>query len=323
MNAALITAGGAAPAFGTFREPVSGNGELVIAVRASALSHLSKMRASGSHYSSDGVFPSVPGVDGVGITPDGRRVYFAMPEAPFGALAEFALVEERRCIAVPDALEDVQAAALPNAGMSSWAALVERAKFIKGETVLINGATGSSGSLAVQIAKYLGAARVIVTGRNREKLEALRALGADEVIAFDMDASNGAQAFEAALTPHLQQGVDVVLDYLWGSSALTIITAIARAVDDARPVRFVQIGSAAGDATIALPSAALRSSAITLMGSGLKSVPMPKLFDAIRGVYNAAAEGALHMATTTAPLTNIAEAWNAPGEPRMVITVAE
>lgn len=322
MRAALIPAAGAAPVLGEFAKPSATENEIVLTVRTSALSHLTKSRASGAHYSSDGVYPSVPGMDGIGITPDGRRVYFAMPEAPYGALAEFSLVDPRRCVPVPDALDDTLAAALPNAGMSSWAALVERANIQPGETVLINGATGSAGSLAVQIAKYLGAGRVIVTGRNAAKLEVLRTLGADDTIAFALDEPNGADNFQQALRPHFTAGIDVVLDYLWGQSALSIIATIAHAVEDARPVRFVQIGSAAGEDAIALPAAALRSSAITLMGSGLKSVPMQKLLDAIRGVYTAAAEGKLTMATATLPLTEIAQAWNAPGEPRMVVTIA-
>ena len=103
---------------------------------------------------------------------DGHRVYFAMPEAPFGAMAEQTLVDPRRTISLPDTLDDVAAAALANPGMSCFAALVERARFQIGETVLINGATGAAGVVAVQVAKQLGAGRVIVTGRNAQELEA-------------------------------------------------------------------------------------------------------------------------------------------------------
>lgn len=323
MKAAIIPAAGASPVFGTFREPVAADGKVIVNVRASALSHLSKGRSSGAHYSSDNVFPSVPGVDGTGTTQDGRRVYFVLPETPFGALAEQSLVDEKRCIPLPDALDDITAAALANPGMSAWAALVERAKFLHGETVLINGATGSAGSMAVQVAKYLGAGKILVSGRNAEKLEALRKLGADEVIPFTIDADHpdGADAFEQALKPHFRNGIDVVLDYLWGSSARAIIAAIARNVEDGHRVRFVQIGSASGENSIDLPAAALRSSAIELMGSGLKSVTMDKLLEGIAHVFEGAAKGAFHIAMATLPLEKIAEAWQAPGEPRMVVTI--
>ena len=106
------------------------------------------------------------GAEGVGRAADGRRVYFVLPETPFGALAEKSLVRSEHCVTVPDLLEDVTAAAIANPGMSAWAALVERARLRPGETVLINGATGTAGRLAVQLAKRLGAGRVIGTARN-------------------------------------------------------------------------------------------------------------------------------------------------------------
>lgn len=323
MKAAIIPAAGAPPVFGEFREPEATDGKVVVNVSASALSHLSKMRSSGAHYSSEGVFPSVPGVDGTGTTQDGRRVYFALPETPFGALAEQSLVDQKLCIPLPDGLDDVTAAAIANPGMSAWAALVERAKFVRGETVLINGATGSAGSMAVQIAKYLGVGRILVSGRNAEKLEALRKFGADEAIPFTIDADHpeGADAFEQALKPHFRNDIDVVLDYLWGGSARAIIASVARNVEDGHRVRFVQIGSASGENSIDLPAAALRSSAIELMGSGLKSVPMNKLMEGIAHVFEGAAVGAFQIAIATLPLEKIAEAWQAPGEPRMVVTI--
>jgi NADPH:quinone reductase-like Zn-dependent oxidoreductase len=125
--------------------------------KASALSQLTKSRASGSHYSSDSAFPAVAGTDGVGVAEDGKRVYFGLPEAPFGALAERSLVSTQHCIPLPDDLDDVTAAAIANPGMSTWAAPVERAHLQRAETVLVNGATGTAGRIAVQLAKYLGA----------------------------------------------------------------------------------------------------------------------------------------------------------------------
>jgi NADPH:quinone reductase-like Zn-dependent oxidoreductase len=173
MKAGIVTAAGRPPVYRDFGEPIGSEGLEVINVGASALSQFSKSRSSGSHYSSEGIFPSVADADGVGRAADGRRVYFVLPEAPFGALAERSLVCSKHCVAVPDSLDDVSAAAIANPGISACAALVERARLKLGETVLINGATGTAGRLAVQLAKFLGVGRVIGTGRNYTELQEL------------------------------------------------------------------------------------------------------------------------------------------------------
>lgn len=323
MKAAIITAAGKSPVYGDFRQPVASEGNEVITVSASALSQFSKSRSSGAHYSSDVMFPAVAGADGVGRTADGRRVYFVLPEAPFGALAERSLVGSKHCVAVPDGLEDGMAAAIANPGMSAWAALVERARLQTGETVLINGATGSAGRLAVQLAKHLGAGRVIGTGRNENELQELTSLGADAVVPFSLGALHptGAKRYEKALMSEFAHGIDVVLDYLWGESAKTVVVAIAKAVEDARPVRFVHVGGASREENVELPGAALRSSAIQLMGSGVKSVPFPKLLDAIKHVLEAVAPANLRIATKEVPLSEIEEVWDLSGKPRIVVTI--
>ncbi len=299
MKAGVIRAAGTTPVYGEFESPVASEGKEVTSVRAAALSPLSKSRASGAHYSSEGVFPAVAGVDGVGFTADGRRAYFALPESPYGAFAEKSLVRAGHWIPVPDGLDDVTAAALANPGMSAWAALTIRANLRPGETVLVNGATGSAGGLAVQLAKYLGAGRVIATGRNEGELEKLKSLGADVTIRFELDVDHpqGAKEYEQALIAEFAQGIDVVVDYLWGLSAQTTIVAIAKGAEEAHPIRFVHVGEAGGEHTIELPGAALRSSAIELMGSGIRSVPLPKLLDAIRIFLLAAVSGILQLAS--------------------------
>ena len=200
--------------------------------------------------------------------------------------------------------------------------MVDRAQLQPGETVLINGATGSSGTVAVQLAKHLGAKKIPVTGRNATELEALRPLGADVTLPFDLTPSNpeGAKHFRSQLEAEFTRGIDVVIDYLWGSSAQAIIAAIARAVQDAHAVRFVQVGESGGEPNIALPAAALRSSAILLMGSGLKSVPFPKLLDAIQHTFDLTADSKLTLATKVVPLATVAETWNTPAKPRLVYT---
>lgn len=323
MKAAVITSPGLAPVYADFKEPAVSDGFELVSVRASALSPFSKSRSSGAHYSSDGVFPCIAGADGVGLAADGHRVYFALPQAPFGSLAERSLVHARQCVPIPDALDDITAAAIANPGMSAWAALVERASLQPGETVLINGATGTAGRLAVQLAKYLGASTVIATARNEAELQQLRAVGADVVIPFALGAEHphGAEQYEQALIAAFARGIDVVVDYLWGTTARTIIVAIAKAIDDARPVRFVHVGGASGEEEVALPGAALRSSAIQLMGSGVKSIPFPRLLHAIQQVFSIVGTADLKIAVSPMPLASIDEAWNAPAKPRIVITL--
>jgi NADPH:quinone reductase-like Zn-dependent oxidoreductase len=323
MKAGIVTEAGKPPIFGEFGDPVASEGTEVITVSASALSQFSKSRSSGSHYSSDGVFPSVAGADGVGRTTDGRRVYFVLPETPYGALAERSLVRPKQCVPIPDSLDDNTAAAIANPGMSAWASLVERAHLQPGETVLVNGATGTAGRLAVQLAKYQGASKVIATARNESELKELAALGADVAIAFTLDSSQplGVNEYERALIAEFGRGVDIVIDYLWGESAKAVIVAIAKGVDNGKPVRFVHVGGASGEGSIELPGAALRSSAIQLMGSGVKSVPFPKLLESIRKVFDAVVPADLRIAIKTIPLAAIEESWDAPGKPRIVFTI--
>lgn len=304
MKAAVVTGAGIVPGYADFREPVAGAGERRIAVTAAAMSHLAKGRASGTHYSSAGTFPFVAGVDGVGRLDDGRRVYFVLPEAPFGSMAEVAAVPNDRCFPLPDGLDDATAAAIANPGLSCSAALVERAALKPGETVLVNGATGTAGGLAIRFAKHLGARRVIATGRNRAVLDALADAGADMSIPLGEDDA----ALDARFVEAFAAGVDVVIDYLWGDSARRLLVAAAKAMPEAVPIRFVQVGSASGG-EIALPAAVLRSSAIQMMGSGLGSVPMGRLVARTRDLMEAASAGGWSVPHRMVPLAEVERAW--------------
>jgi NADPH:quinone reductase-like Zn-dependent oxidoreductase len=322
VKAAVVYEAGKAPVFAEFETPVAQAGEALIVVKAAALTQFTKSRASGAHYSADAVLPLIAGSDGVGVTPDGRRVYFILPQAPFGAMAEVTRVRSAFCLPVPDGLDNVTAAALANPGMSAWAALVYRAQIKPGDTVLINGATGTAGRLAVQLARHLGAGKVIATARDATALESVKALGADVLLPFQLDGGDeaGAARFGAALEAQFKEGIDVVVDYLWGKSAEAIIVAIAKAVDDARPVRFVQVGSSSGG-EITLPGAALRSSAIVLMGSGIKSVPLPDLLAAVGHVFAVAVSANLKIATRVLPLADVQTAWSGDGGKRRIVFV--
>ena len=306
MKAAVVSAAGEAPAYVDFAEPVAGEGEEIVTVTAAAISPVTRSRVAGSHYSSTGTYPVIPGVDGVGRRADGQRIFFFMPRPPYGTLSERTVIRTGTGIPLPDDLDDVTAAAIGNPGVSSWAALAERTQFAPGQTVLVNGATGTSGRLAVQIARHLGAGRVIATGRNRDMLERLRGLGADAVIPLGDDDA----ALEASLKAEFAQGVDVVLDYLWGAPARVALVAAARAGREDRPLRFVSIGSVAGP-EIALPSAVLRASTIELVGSGLGSLPPERLRGSIAALLAAAGAGRLGLDPRLVPLAGIAAAWTA------------
>jgi NADPH:quinone reductase-like Zn-dependent oxidoreductase len=318
MKAAIVVETGKPPIDGDFKEPVPANGEVQITVSAAALSNVVKSRASGAHYSASAGLPFVVGIDGVGRFDDGRRVYFVLPEAPFGSMSEKTVIRPSQCVSLPDDLDDVTAAAIANPGMSSWAAFKERAKLTSGETVLINGATGTAGRLAVQIAKYMGARKVVATGRNAEALKAVSVLGADVTIPL----GDSGEAFEDALKQQFGgDGIDVVLDYLWGPSAERIIIAGAKAGKDAVPIRFVHIGSVSAP-NITLPGAALRSSAITLMGSGIGSIPVDNLVQSIRELMQAAVPGGFKIATKTVPLSEVEHVWaTAESMPRTVFQI--
>lgn len=298
MKAAIINKMGDVPIYGDFSEPEANDEQTIVTVKAAAMSQLAKARASGKHYSSATNGSFIPGIDGTGYLGNGDPVYFLTFDAPWGSMAEKTRVLVDNIVPLPATLDPVLAAALANPGMSSWAALTRRAKLQKGETVLINGATGTSGGLAIRIARHLGAGKIIATGRNLEALEKLRQAGADAVITLD------------ALTTHLPalmaEGIDVVLDYLWGQSALDIMTAAVSGGDNV--VRFVQIGSLSGQ-EIPLHSKLLRSSGLTLMGSGLGSVSDAELIASIGELLQAAAHSDFSIAFQQRPLSEIETAW--------------
>jgi NADPH:quinone reductase-like Zn-dependent oxidoreductase len=325
MKAAIVQAAGSPPVYGDIAAPTATADEVVVNVTAAALSNLTKMRAAGTHYSSASVFPFVPGFDGVGtVEGTGERVYFAFPSSTYGALGQKALVKRSALRPIPSDLSDVAAASVANPGMSAWASMVHRAHLVKGETVLVNGATGTAGRLCVQLAKLLGAGRVIATGRNAKELEEVKALGADVALAFDLP---GAEAeFRAALVAQFRRdggkGIDVVIDYLYGPSTAAIFAAIPGSLEDGHRVRYVNVGTAARVDEIPISAGLLRSSALELMGSGLSSVPESVLLDSIAEVFKVASKIKLGVDDVAVPLEDISKAWAQKGaKPRIVITI--
>jgi len=305
MNAAVVESFANPPRYATFRDPVPAEGQLLVKVHAAALSNLVKGQASGSHYSSGSELPFVPGNDGVGTLPDGQRVYFIGPPEPFGTMAEWSLTSPRRMIVLPDAVDDVTAAALGNPGLASWGPLLGRARMQPGESVLINGATGVAGRQAIQVARFLGARHIVATGRDESQFPSLLALGADRTISLNQPEDALVEAFRAALAE-----VDIVLDYLCGPSAQYILNA-ARGhgnPNGEHRIRYIQIGAISGN-TISLPADILRSSGLELMGSGLGSLSAAAIVAALTEMFKAAASTSLKVDTAPIPLAEVASAW--------------
>jgi NADPH:quinone reductase-like Zn-dependent oxidoreductase len=306
MQAAVVNSYDAPPVYASFADPVALEGEIPVTVTAAALHPIVRARASGNHYSSDGVLPFVPGVDGAGRLADGTRVYFGGARSPYGTFAERGIAPNWMCIPLPDGLDDATAAGIANPAMSGWVALTGRAKFVAGESVLVLGATGVAGQLAVQVAKRLGARRVIAAGRNAEALAKLPALGAAAVISLEQTPD----ALVAALREEIaESGVDVVLDYLWGNPAEAVIKALTqKGGRKASRVRYVEIGTSAGSA-ISLDGTALRSSGLELLGSGFGSASMEQIRDAVAELFKAAATKPFEFRIRKAPLSEIVSLW--------------
>jgi NADPH:quinone reductase-like Zn-dependent oxidoreductase len=317
MNAAVVESFDAPPRYMSFADPVAGEGETIVNVSATGLHQIVRALARGKHYGSTGVLPMIPGVDGVGRLPDGTRVCFGISRSPYGTFAERTVTARSLCWPAPAGLDDVSIAGMTNPGMSSWAALTSRAQFVAGESVLILGATGTSGQLAVQIAKRLGARRVVAAGRNPQELERVKALGADAVISLNQEHDALVASFRRELAG---DGIDVVLDYLWGAPAEGLLEAISqKGLQHASPrIRFVQIGSTAGP-TISLPAATLRSSGLELLGSGFGSVSIEKILQSVAEFHTEAAKAPFQTNIKAVSLRDVETLWNSPEQgPRLV-----
>lgn len=313
MQAAVIHSLGQVPRYESFPEPKIDQGEALIQVRAAGLHPIVKALASGSHYASGGELPAIPGIDGVGVLEDGRRVYFVFVRKPWGTMAERAAAPRAKCIPLPDGLDDLQAAAIVNPGMSAWLSLKERAGVRAGETVLILGATGVAGQLAIQAARLLGAKRVIAAGRN---VEAIGKANVDAIVALGQPD----EAVQEAFVAHATQGIDVVIDYLWGRPTELLLEALAQGfkASSTRRTRLVEVGESAGK-TIRLPGATLRSVDLTLVGSGFGSVSLDGIFAVIPTLFAMTAAGSFKIGVEPVPLAEIETAWNRAEKGRRIV----
>lgn len=309
MHAAVVTAFDAPPRYQEMSEPVArGRDRVVVEVVAAGLHPRVRSQSDGSHYTSTDQLPLVPGIDGVVRDTDGRLRYVVLDDTAMGTMAERTVLPRERSIVLPDAADPVLIAAAMNPAMSSWMALRRRIDFRGGQSVLVLGATGNAGRLAIQIARRLGAARVIGAGRDPAAMEALRPLGADEVLPLDRLAGAA--------------GVDVVLDYLWGAPAAEAMAQIITAREEReRPISWVQIGSVAGR-TAPIPSAALRAARLQIVGSGIGSVPGRDWLEELPRLVEAVGRGEFDVRARAVPLSEVERAWiEAPGGGDRIVLV--
>ncbi|MDX6722274.1 MAG: hypothetical protein QOD73_678 [Solirubrobacteraceae bacterium] len=295
MHAAVLYELGT-PRYGEFDDPVAGDGQAVVDVAAAGVNHLDLAKASGGFYLGPPPLPSVAGSDGVG-TVDGRRVFFDEPVAPYGSMAERTLVAADALMPVPDGVDDTVAAALGNSGLAAWLALTWRARLQEGETVLVLGATGVVGQVAIQAARLLGAARVVAAGRDAERLRRCTELGADAVV--DLGA---AERVPAALRETAGDGFDVIVDPLWGAPALAAMRAAAHGG------RLVQIGQAAGTEA-RLPAPLVRAGMLAILGHANFHAPAEVRAQAYADLVGHAAGGKLTVDAERVPLREVEAAW--------------
>ncbi|MEB4209665.1 zinc-binding alcohol dehydrogenase family protein [Mycobacterium sp. 94-17] len=315
MYAAVVTAFDTPPAYREFPRPApQAPDEILVDVIASGLHPRVRSQAAGSHYTSSGELPLVPGIDGVGRASDGTVRYFVLPDTTMGAMAQQTVIDRRRSVVLPDGTDPILVAAAANPVMSSWVALRQRIQFEAGQTVLVLGATGSAGQLAVQVAKHFGAGHVIGAGRDTTRLAALAALGADSTITLD-----GASA--TSDLAHAARDVDVVLDYLWGPITARLMAGIAGARSDpGKPLNWIEIGSVAG-ASADIPSAALRAIRLNLVGSGQGSVRAGDILAEMPALIHEISSGTFDIDVRAVPLTDVENAWaDTAGRRRVVLT---
>jgi NADPH:quinone reductase-like Zn-dependent oxidoreductase len=295
MRAAVVSRFDTPPHVEEVSEPTAGPDEVVVDLVAAGLHPRVRSQADGSHYTSTDELPLVPGIDGVGRMPDGSLRYFVLEDTVRGSFAERVAIDARRSIPLPDGVDPLVIAAAMNPAMSSWIALRRRIPFAPGGRVLVLGAAGNAGRLAVPIARGLGAASVIAVARDAAKLATV---GADVALTPD-DPGLGAVAGD----------VDVVLDYLWGTPAVEVMTALVTArTDRAKPLVWVQIGSVAG-AVAPLPSAALRASGLQVVGSGQGSVGVREIVGELPALAAELASGVFPVAPRAVPLADLERGW--------------
>lgn len=309
MKAAVLHAFGEPPRYEDFPDPTPEDNELVIQVKAVALENIDRAMAQGTHFASRQFLPHLPaivGSDGIGLLDGQGLIGFGGMHPPYGSMAEKAVIPRGYFVPIPAEVDAGTAAAVPGSTLTSLFPLKWGACLQPGETVLINGATGFAGKLAVQVARLLGAKRVIGTGRHAASLRALQTLGADSVI--DLKQSD-AEVAEALKHEASTSGYDVVLDFLWGHPTEILLNALIpeELAFAKHRTRLIQIGMMAGS-HISLPADALRTSGLEIMGAGSYITP-EALAEGTALAWEWIQAGKLTADVEPVPLKEVEKAW--------------
>ncbi|MGO4595147.1 zinc-binding alcohol dehydrogenase family protein [Leifsonia sp. 2TAF2] len=312
IEAALVESFGESPRYRSIPAPRAEAGRELADVLAVGIHPVTRGIAAGRHYASSGVLPLVPGIDGVVRRADGSLAYVG---GVGGTMAKRILIDPGRAVALPEDADPATVAASMNPAMSSWVVLTSRVPFAEGQSVLVLGATGAAGSMAVKAARHLGAGRVIAAGRDAGRLDQLLAEGADDRVVLSSDEEATATSIADAAAD-----VDIVLDYVWGAPAERAMLAILSARrDHTQLLDWVHVGGMGGPA-ITLDGAWLRSNALRVSGSGLGSADLGKA--RLPELAAAVASGVLAIRPRVVALSDIEEAWehsDARGERTVVI----
>jgi NADPH:quinone reductase-like Zn-dependent oxidoreductase len=315
MHAAVVTSFDAPPRYLEFPNPVpNGENEILVDVLASGLHPRVRSQANGSHYTSTDELPLVPGIDGVGRGPDGVLRYFILPDTTMGAMADQTVVDTRRSVVLPESSDPIAVAAAANPAMSSWVALRQRIKFEAGQSVLVLAATGNAGKMAVQVAKLFGADRIVAAARGADRLAELPALGATDTVLLEGEADDIARRLGQRAGD-----VDVVIDYLWGEpGAAAMIAVVTARADEGKPLTWIQVGSVAGPVA-PIPSAALRSTRLQIVGSGQGSVSPREIRAELPRLAAEISKGTLTIDAHAVPLADVERAWADKTRQRIVL----
>jgi NADPH2:quinone reductase len=300
MRAAIIRAHGEPPELGELDAP---EGDGVVDVLAAAMNPVDVRIASGTFPNDRHDVPYVAGKEGVGRRADGSLVYFDASAEPYGAFAaRTRLLPDRGAYPVPDGLDPALAVSLGVSGLAAWLGLEWRGRLAPGETVLVLGASGVVGQIALQAARLLGAGRVVAAARSERGLERARALSADATVQLEpyegladrlREASGGA-------------GFELVLDPLWGEPAQASLPAMA-------PFgRFVNIGQSAGEAAT-LTSVVVRSKPVEIIGYTNYSASEERKAAAYERMARHALAGEIDVAIERFGLDDVPEVWRRQG----------
>ncbi|MFT4087955.1 MAG: zinc-binding alcohol dehydrogenase family protein [Gordonia sp. (in: high G+C Gram-positive bacteria)] len=322
MKAAVVTEPATPPVCTEFPEPEIADGRQIVELVAAGIHPVVRARISGSHYSSSGLWPVVPGIDAVARTDDGRLVYTGFAAPPWGTMAQRIAVPSGLGIEMPGDVDPLAVAAGANPGMSSWTPLTQRVAELGDDglgTVLVLGATGIAGRIAVDNAFALGATRVVAAGRNTDALDGLRERHAPRGDALVTVALTGDDI--APLVAALDgRPPTTVVDFVWGPVAEAAFQALGHPslAVDGYDVEHVEIGAGAG-LEAAVPGALLRSRRYTLRGSGLGSTPPAQIMAAMPSFLAQIASGTVHVPYRAYPLSQVGEAWAADQTVRAVV----